>query len=207
MADRDLALGKNHVDIAMDIDKRHAGIDSVLSAGHQEISQLCREIIVPIEPAAVHEQPYAHLRRFEIAICRHVIAVVPAFDNQRIEVVFVGAPHAGVASVEIALRREPVAQRAVVKICVGIPRIHRVLSIDGDLNLAVLDLVLIAQIYDRDALALSFINDLPECIDVAPDRATMARDRIRILAVKASGREPRIRQDLVDAVAMVVVAM
>ena len=70
-----------------------------------------------------------------------------------------------------------------------------------------LDLILVVQEYDRDILFLCFGDDIPECIDVAPDRAAMARDRIRILAVKASGREPRIRQDLVDAVAMVVVTM
>ena len=121
MLDRDFTFCKDHVDIAVDIDKCHAGIDSVFSASHQEICEPCREIIVPVESAAVLIEPRAHLRRFEIAICRHVIAVVPAFDNQRIEVVLICAPHAGVASGEIAQRREPIAKSAVVKICVGIP--------------------------------------------------------------------------------------
>ena len=192
--------------VAVDVQYRHSCIYGIFSSGHEESCEFRGKVVIPIIQAAMLFQPGAHLGRLQ-AISAHVVTMVSAFDKNRMQVVPVGAPHACVACCKVANLREPVAEGAVVQVCIRVPCVLWEVPVHRELDLTMHDLLSVVQIDDRNIFRPGFVDHSPQSINVALNLAVVRSDRIRVLAVQSAGLEIGISDNFSDSVSVVPVRM
>ena len=88
-----------------------------------------------------------------------VVAVVTKLDELRMKVVALGNIKSGIASSQISNVRKPIAERAVINISIAIAtELTRLIAIDNNADVTMLDDTAVLQIDNRDLSSLGFMT-------------------------------------------------